>query len=292
MIHRVLRRSESFIERKTDGKKLCVADEERERWNPRKAGEKAPPARLLRYYRRFGDAGEPEDALVTLDFSARTERFLEIVGKLHGGPAVGVVELADQAQRVEIHAAVGIAVAEIVGQQRAPARAEADAAAGRPLLFVHEVAGLAKIGGSISRMNFSGKMGVQAKNCVGVKPIRGDKKFLTRVAAAFFEPGNVFVAREKRILAVRALTGPVRHPIRSVVEELSGAESVGKQDEQFALIGLLPHFQQAVLRRLEFVAVSRHRRQGHGQLMRVCAYRLEVVLIGQIGIGSAAEGVA
>jgi len=54
----------------------------------------------------------------------------------------------------------GFAVAEIVGQQRAPAGAEADAAAGGPFLLVEEIAGLAEVGGSVARVNFPGEMGV------------------------------------------------------------------------------------------------------------------------------------
>ena len=123
----------------------------------------------------LGDAGEAEDALVALDFSAGAKSFLEIVGKFYGGAAVGIVELADQAEGIEIHATVRIAIAEIVGQERAPAGAETNAAAGGPLFPIEKVAGLAEIGGSVACVNFPGEMGVQGENSVGVEAVGGYK---------------------------------------------------------------------------------------------------------------------
>jgi hypothetical protein len=52
---------------------------------------------LLRHNRGFCNAGQAEDTLVALDFCTRAQRFLEIVGKFHGRPAIGIIELADQA---------------------------------------------------------------------------------------------------------------------------------------------------------------------------------------------------
>src|SRR4029077_12438100 len=101
---------------------------------------------------------------------------------------------------------------------------------GSPLFFVREIAGVAEIGGSVTRVDLSGKVGVKAEDGVGVEAIGGDEEFLARVATSFFQPGDVFVAGEERILAVGALAGPIGHPIGSVVEELRGAESVGQKD--------------------------------------------------------------
>jgi len=63
---------------------------------------------------------------------------------------------------------------------------------------------------------------------------------------------------------------------------------VGKQDEQFTLIGFSATSPgKAVLRPfLKLFVIPGHRRQGHGKLMRVRADGFQVVLIGQISVGS------
>jgi hypothetical protein len=68
------------------------------------------------------------------------------------------------------------------------------------------------------------------------------------------------------------------------VEKLGRAKRVWEQDEQLALVGLLPDLQQALLRCLQLFVVLGHRCQSHGQFMRVCADRFQVVLIRVIGI--------
>ena len=51
---------------------------------------------------------------------------------------------------------------------------------------------------------------------------------------------DVFVTGNKGVLAVDALAGPVGHPVGRIAQELRRTECVGKQDEQLALVGLLP----------------------------------------------------
>src|SRR5580693_4627891 len=72
-----------------------------------------------------------EHAAVTFDFHRWAESFRVIVGKLHGWAAV----------------AAGVTAAEVVGEQRAPAGAETNTAAGSPLAAIIEVGGAAKIAG-------------------------------------------------------------------------------------------------------------------------------------------------
>ena len=64
---------------------------------------------------------------------------------------------------------------------------------------------------------------------------------------------------------------------------------VWKQDQQFALITLLPQFQNAVLRRAQLIVIVSQRRQRHGQLMRIGADGFKIVLVGEIGVRAAGK---
>ncbi len=86
-----------------------------------------------------------EHAAVAFDFHRRAERLCVIIGKLDGWTAFDAGDFADQADGIEAAVAAGIAAAEIVGEQRAPARAEANAAAGSPLAPIFEVGCAAEI---------------------------------------------------------------------------------------------------------------------------------------------------
>jgi len=77
-------------------------------------------------------AGESKHPLIALDLFARPQRLLKVVGKFHCWLAIGIIELAHQTQRVEVVTALRIAVAKIIGQQRAPTRTEPDAALTAP----------------------------------------------------------------------------------------------------------------------------------------------------------------
>src|SRR5277367_6752609 len=73
----------------------------------------------LRHDRNLGHTCRSKDPHVALDLLSRTERLPIVIGKLDCRPAIGVVELADQACRIEGVIAAGVAVAEIVRQQSA-----------------------------------------------------------------------------------------------------------------------------------------------------------------------------
>ena len=60
--------------------------------------------------------------------SAGAGGFAGVVGELDGGNAIGAGEFADEADGLEGVFAAGMAAAEVVGEQRAPAGGEADAA--------------------------------------------------------------------------------------------------------------------------------------------------------------------
>ena len=113
-----------------------------------------------------------------------------------------------------------VAGAEVVGEQGAPAGAETDAAV---------------------------EVGVEGEDLLDVEGVGGDEALGARVAAAGLEPGDVLVAGEEGILAVAALAGPVGDPVGGAGEELGGAEGVGEQDEELAVVALLPELEDAVL---------------------------------------------
>ena len=69
--------------------------------------------------------GSAEDAAVAFDFRLAVPWPLIVVRKLDGGAAIYFAELANQADGIEAFVAARIAIAEIVGEIRAPAGAEA-----------------------------------------------------------------------------------------------------------------------------------------------------------------------
>ena len=126
---------------------------------------------LLRDNWRLRDAGEAKHAPIALNFFGGTQRFLKVVGKLHCRLAIGVVEFAHQVYRMEAASALRIAVAEIIGQQRAPTRAETDAPFRNPFPRIEEVACLPKIRGRSAVANRPGKTGMQSQNSVHIERI-------------------------------------------------------------------------------------------------------------------------
>lgn len=238
---------------------------------------------------RAGDALEAEDAPVALDLLGRAERLVEVVRELDGGTAIDLVELADKAEGIETAIALRVAVAEIVGEQCAPACAETDAGLGEPLLRIEKVGGAAEICGGGAVEEPAGEPGVKAENLVHVERVGGDEELLAGVAAPLLQPRDVFVPGDVRVLAVGALAGPVGDPVRRTTEELGGAEGVGQEDEQFAVIGLLPEFEEAILRGPALLVRAGEGSERHGQLVGVRADGFEIVLVGEIGVGGAAE---
>ncbi len=83
-------------------------------------------------------------------------------------------------------------------------------------------------------------MSMEGENAIHVEGVGRDEPFAPRVAPVLLQPLDVFVAGNKGVFAVDALPGPVGHPVGRVAEELGCTECVGKQDEQLALVGLLP----------------------------------------------------
>src|SRR5580704_9678074 len=125
----------------------------------------------LRDNRRLRDAGESEHALIALNFFGGTQPLLKVVGKLHCRIAIGVVELTHQVYWIETASALRIAVAEIIGQQRAPTCAETYAPFGNPVSRIEKVASLPKIIRGSAVANRPGKIGMQSENRIHVERI-------------------------------------------------------------------------------------------------------------------------
>src|SRR5271170_733844 len=153
----------------------------------------------LRHDRNLGHTCRSKDPHVALDLLSRTERLPIVIGKLDCRPAIGVVELADQACRIEGVIAARVTVAEIVRQQSAPACAEADAPLRKPLFLVEKIAGIVKIRGRGPIAQGSSKIRMKTEDLVHIERIRRDEELLLRIAAAGCEPCNVFIARNEWI---------------------------------------------------------------------------------------------
>ena len=98
-----------------------------------------------RHQRSIRDPRRPKHPAVALDLGRRPQRLGIIVGKLHRRPPFHGRQLADQADRIEACAVVGIASAKIIGQQRAPSRAEPNAPPRRPLAAIVKIRRAAEV---------------------------------------------------------------------------------------------------------------------------------------------------
>ena len=117
------------------------------------------------------DAGEVKHPLIALNLIAGAQGFFKVIGKFHCWLAIGIVELAHQTYRIEVAAALRIAVAKIIGQQRAPTRTETDAPLGNPFCLIEKVARLSKIGRRSAVAHGPGKMGMQPPNRVHIEGV-------------------------------------------------------------------------------------------------------------------------
>ena len=140
------------------------------------------------------------------------------------GTPSALVSLQTRLMGSKVVFAAGVAVAEVVGEQRAPAGGEADAAV---------------------------EVVVQGDDVVDVEAVGGDEALAAGILAALQQPGDVLVAGDEGVFGVDALAGPVGDPVGCALEELGGAEGVGQRDEEFAAVALLPEFEDAILRRAE-----------------------------------------
>ena len=134
---------------------------------------------------------------------------------------------------------------------------------------------------------------MQAKNLLDVERVGGDQPFLAGIAPRALEPGDVFVAGDVGIFAVDALSGPVGDPVGRVAPETAWCRMC-RAAESAARPGSFAATAQAC--DIGAHSVPRHRVASAaiamGSSWRVGADGFEIVLVGEIGIGSAGEAVA
>ena len=133
--------------------------------------------------------GGVEDAAVAGDEVGGAGGFAGVVGELDGGDAVGAGEFADQRDGLEGVFVAGVAAAEVVGEEGAPAGGETDAAV---------------------------EVGVELGDGGGVEAVGGDEALGAGILAARIEPGDVLVAGEEGVFGVDALAGPLGYPVGGV----------------------------------------------------------------------------
>src|SRR6266481_168642 len=129
----------------------------------------------LHHNRCMSNPGEAKHQLIALNLFARSQSFLKVVGEFHCRLAIRIVELAHQTYRIEVAAVLRIAVAKIIGQQRAPTRAETDAPLGNPFCLIEKVARLSKIDRRSAVADCPGKMGMQSQNRVHIEGVRSNE---------------------------------------------------------------------------------------------------------------------
>src|SRR5580693_132487 len=168
----------------------------------------------LRHDGDVAHSGRTEHSAVALHFGERAERLGVIIGKLHGRAAVRTRHFADQTDGIESAAALRIAAAEIVGQQRAPAGAEANTPTGDPLAAIDKIGRGAEIGGCRTVHQYATKVGMQAQYVVDIERVGSDDEFARRVSTVRLQPGDIFVPGRIGTFAVDALSGPIGRPFR------------------------------------------------------------------------------
>src|SRR5581483_10396093 len=164
---------------------------------------------------------------VPLSFLRIAQRLRIVVGQFDGGAAFRFGKLANQAHWIEALPILWIAVAKVVGKQRAPAGAEANATVRNPAIGITEVLGGTEVLRRRSVAQGAGEIGMQAENLLHIECVGGNEPLLARVAPVPLKPRDVFVASDVGILAVDTLAGPVGNPPRCVAQKLGCAEGVG-----------------------------------------------------------------
>ena len=181
----------------------------------------------------------------------RTGRLFQVVGQLDRRPAVGAGHLADQRNGIEPRVRDRCAIAQIVGEQRAPAEAQAHAA---------------------------GEVAIGPLDAVDVQPVGEDQQLVPGILAHCLPPGDDLLASVDRVLGIDAKSAPMRDPVRRIAEKCGGAERVGQHDEKVSVVGALPALQHAVRDVTQLPVVRAHRGPHHRQLVAVGPDRLDVEL--------------
>ena len=212
--------------------------------------------------RRAGSPGaDAEDAAVAFGLVRRADGLERIVGELHGRAAVGGDHLADDGEGVE--PAVGPQPAEVVGEQGAPAVADAHAP--------REVA-------------------VDVLDGLHVQAIGEDDELVGGVLPAPLPPVDGQLAAGDGIAGIDAHACPVRDPVRRALQEAGRTVGVGQHDAQVAVVVGLPVGQHLVGRLGQLAVVLGQRAVDHRQLVRIGADRLHLVAHGDQAVGGAEEG--
>src|SRR6202044_58471 len=138
----------------------------------------------LRHDGDVAHSGRTEHSAVPLHLGERAERLGVIIGKLHGRAAVRTRHFADQTDGIESAAALRVAAPEIVGQQRAPAGAEANTPTGDPLAAIDKISRPGEIAGRCTVHQYATKEGRKPQYVVDIERVGSDDKFASRVSAA------------------------------------------------------------------------------------------------------------
>ena len=93
----------------------------------------------------IGNSGRTEYSLAALNLFPRSYCLFQVVREFCRRVAVRIVEFAHQIERVKAEVSARIAIAEIIGEQRAPSRTEADTSPGGPFPLIAKITGLAKL---------------------------------------------------------------------------------------------------------------------------------------------------
>src|ERR1700730_4389723 len=239
----------------------------------------------------MADSRRAEHAAVAFDFGSWAERLRVVIGKLDRLPAINLVHLADQTDRIKSTSPPRIATPEVIREQCAPAAADPCPPPRSPLSAIQEIGRAVRVRHSCGACQGPTEISMQTEDVIDVQRVGSDDQLFEWISAARLQPLDVLVARDVRILAVHALSGPVGRPLRRVFQKLRGSKRVRQHDKKLALVGALPHFKYAILGSSEYPIVWRQRGQDHGDLMRIGSNRFQIMLVSQEGIrGSGKSG--
>ena len=115
------------------------------------------------------DPGSSKNPPIAIDFGWRPHGLLIVVRKFDRGAPVNLAQLANQAYRIEAVVAMRIAISEIIGEIRSPARAETDLVLRRPFARVQEVLSAVKISWRGTVAYCTAKISVQSKDGIDIE---------------------------------------------------------------------------------------------------------------------------
>ena len=184
----------------------------------------SPLKMSLRDNRRMRNPGHPKHPLISLNLFRTSQHLLQVIGEFHRRPAVGLGELADQADGIEPSSPCGLQPRKSLVSNVPHPALKRMRGSGIHLLSSRKSLRSLKIRRRRAVAHRPAKIRMKAEDLLHIQGVRSDEQLLPRRRAPCRQPRDVFVTRQEGIFAVDALARPIRHPIRCIVAETASCQ--------------------------------------------------------------------